>query len=63
MIPADGYMRSTFCDLGRAIAALDQNIATLGTECSSNSFRECINTLEELCATLDTELELLMGKS
>ena len=53
----------TFCDLGGAIARFYQDIATFGTEGGRNSFGESLNSLEKLCATLDTKLELLMGKA
>ncbi len=49
----------TLGDLGGAEAGLDQDIATLGTECGGNSAGQSVNTSQESGATLNTELELL----
>jgi hypothetical protein len=52
-------MLRTFGDLGRAITRLDQDIPALGSESCGDSPCEGVNTLEESCAALDAELELL----
>jgi len=49
----------TLCNLGRAIAGLDEDVTALGTESSGDSFRKRLYTLEESGSALDTELELL----
>jgi len=51
----------TLGDLGRAVALLDQNIATLGAESGGDSTGQSLNALEQLGTGLDTELELLQG--
>lgn len=49
----------TLGDLGRAIRGLDQDIAAFGTEGGGNSLGQGVDTLEELGAGLDAELEVL----
>ena len=49
----------TLGDLGRAVARLNQDIPALGTKSCGDGLCEGVNTLEERCATLDAELELL----
>lgn len=52
-------MQLTLGDLGGAEAGLDENIAALGAEGSSNGFGKGINTGQEGSATLNTKLQLL----
>lgn len=57
-----GYMR-TLGDLWRAVALLNQDIATLGTKSRRNSSSKGVDTLQELSTSLDTEFELLAAVS
>lgn len=50
-------------DLGRAKAGLNEDISALGSEGSGNGLGEGVNTSEESGTALNTELELLVGKS
>lgn len=52
-------MLHTLGDLGRTVARLNQDIPALGTESCGDGLCEGVNTLEESCASLDAELELL----
>lgn len=51
--------RHTLGDLGGAVGGLDEDIATLGTECRLDSLSKSVDTLEELSASFDAELEIL----
>lgn len=53
----------TLCDLRRAIARLDEDISSLGTQCGGNSLCKGLNTSEKRGTTLNTELELLVSES
>lgn len=52
-------MSQTLCDLGRAIAGLDQDVPTLGAQCGSNCFGESVDAGQEGGAALDAKLQLL----
>jgi hypothetical protein len=52
-------LQRTLCDLGRAKAGLDEDIAALGTEGSSDSLGQGVNTSQESSAALNAKLELL----
>lgn len=57
-----GY-KHTLGDLRRAVALLNQDIATLGTKSRRNSPSKGVDTLQELSTSLDTEFELLAAVS
>ena len=52
-------MAHTLGDLGRAVAGLDEDVATLGTKSSGDSSGEGVDTVQKSLSALDTELELL----
>lgn len=52
-------MARTLCNLGRAIARLDQNISALGTECCRDSLRKSLDTDKKRSSSLNSEFELL----
>lgn len=49
----------TLCDLGRAIAGLDQDVPALRAQCGSDCFGESVNAGQESGAALDAKLQLL----
>jgi hypothetical protein len=49
----------TFCDLGRAVAGLDEDVATLGTESGGDGSGKSVDTVQQTLPGLNTELELL----
>ena len=49
----------TLGDLGRAKAGLNQDVAALGTESSSDGLGQGVDTRQQSSAALNTELELL----
>lgn len=49
----------TLGDLGRAVAGLDEDVATLGTKSSGDGSGEGVDTVEQSLSALNTELELL----
>jgi hypothetical protein len=53
----------TLGDLGGAVGRVDEDVATLGTECGGNGLSESVNTLEKAGTSLNTELELLVAIS
>ena len=53
----------TLCNLGRAVARLDEDIAALGTEGCGDGPGECLDAGEQSCAAFYAELELLCGWS
>lgn len=54
-----GTVLRTLCDLGRAIAGLDQDIPALGTECCCDGLCESLGTSKESSPSLNTEFQLL----
>lgn len=54
-----GEEAHTLCDLGRAVAGLNKDIATLGTESSGDGSGEGVDTVQQSLSALNTELELL----
>lgn len=53
-------MKLTLGDLGGAVGRVNEDIATLGTECGGNGLSKSVNTLEQAGASLDAELEVLV---
>lgn len=53
----------TLGDLGGPVRGIDEDIATLRTECGSDSAGKSVNTLEKAGTSFNTELELLVGVS
>ena len=56
-------MFPTLCDLGRAVAGLDEDVSALGTESGGDGSGESVDTVQESLSALDTELELLRSWS
>jgi hypothetical protein len=54
-----GKLVRTLGDLGGAEAGLNEDVSALGTEGSSDSLSEGVDTSEESGTALNTELELL----
>jgi hypothetical protein len=54
-----GKLARTLGDLGGAEAGLNEDVSALGTEGSSDSPSEGVDTSEESSTALNTELELL----
>jgi hypothetical protein len=54
---SDGH--TVLCDLGRAIAGLDEDVAALGSEGGGHGPGESVDTLEKSLPALNAELELL----
>jgi hypothetical protein len=50
----------TLGDLGGAVGGVNEDIATLGTECGGDGLSKGVNTLEKVGTSLNTELELLV---
>lgn len=55
--------KHTLGDLGRAVAGLDQDVATLGAEGCRDSASDCVDTLEQGSTALNAKLELLSSLS
>lgn len=49
-------------DLGSTVGLGDEDVASLGAEGDGDGLCEDLNTLEELSATLDSKVDLLVGR-
>jgi uncharacterized protein (DUF1810 family) len=49
----------TLCDLGRAVARLNQDVPAFRAQCCCDGLCQCLDTLEKSLATLDAKLKLL----
>jgi hypothetical protein len=50
----------TLSDLRGSVGGVNEDIATLGTECGGNSLSKSVNTLEKAGTSLNAELEFLV---
>ncbi len=54
------YKLHTFCDLGGAVAGLNQNVPALGTQRGRDSLCKRLNTVEQSGTSFHSELEILL---